>query len=116
MHLINQTEANRAEIMARVHSQGQLIRWDDDDDIGGHTDEVTMTTKDKTDERAMTDSSESFICVNEDKIDNEEEELVIKELLVINDKEEESVSNIQSDELLNNNNNDSDDDGWEKWN
>ena len=123
VYLTDKVDAHRAEIMARVHSQGQLICWDDDDELEGHTDDVTIVTRD---EGVMTDSSESFVCINEDKIDNENEELVInndkKEELVINndrkeelvsnnDKKEELVINKQSEEMTK----EESDDDWEKW-
>lgn len=45
--------------MSRVYSQGQLIRWDDDDDI----------EHGRTSPKAKTDSSESFVCISEDGVD-----------------------------------------------
>ena len=92
--------------MSRVHSKGQLICWDDEEldcTIEGKGEEDERENKGEEGgavkpDRAMTDSSESFVCINDEEVANKEiinegAELVInkEEGLVIKDhKDNES--------------------------
>lgn len=129
IHLVDKTEAHRAEIMARVHSQGQLICWEDDDDEIAEERNDEMVIVNKSEERAMTNSSESFVCINEEEMENVSQPSSIdqhNEGLVINKKEEEEglVINKKEEELFTTNKEqnvtecekkDESDDDWEKW-
>ena len=111
---MDKTEAHRAEIMARVHSQGQLICWDDEEE---GEEEVSRREGGEVVERARTDSSESFVCINEEglldtvngnanKEDNKEVEQIIDEKVEFvnkggGEKEKDGHGS---------------DDDWEKWN
>ena len=56
-------ESRRAEIMARVSSQDHLIDWEEEEESqDGHCEPVR--TEDF--QKAMSDSSESFVCVSEE--------------------------------------------------
>lgn len=74
--MLEEVDERRAKLVARVHSsQGQLIPWDDDED----DDEDDIVDKGKAVEewkeelmamdRAMADSSESFVCISEEGSD-----------------------------------------------
>lgn len=115
-------EAKRAEIMARAHSQGQLICWDEDDDHGiedigtgdigtgdvGTRDVGTGDIGDKG--HTMTDSSDSFICINEEIMKDEE----LAPSTINKDSEETNNIVVIEKEPLppDGGGNDSD---WEKW-
>ena len=90
--------------MARAHSQGQLICWDEDDDHGIED----IGTEDIGDKgRAMTDSSDSFICINEEGIAKDDEDPVLGDT---NGEQTTEVDPSSSDKKEAN-----DDSDWEKW-
>ena len=91
--------------MARACSQGQLIRWDDDEDeenaVTAEGGQQKFLTSDK-----MTDSSESFVCINEDGSDAKDVNLGVA------DKESPPPSNGSPPPSIEVKDSDSD---WEKW-
>lgn len=82
IHLIEEVDEKRAQLVARVHSsQGQLILWDDDDD-DEHEDKkdpVKLREELKIMDRAMADSSESFVCISEEGSEGQNKELAERE-------------------------------------
>ena len=88
--------------MARAHSQGQLICWDEDDDHGIED----IGSEDKG--QGMTDSSDSFICINEEDGINEEDSVKDED---VNKDSKETV--IEKDPSPAQEGDDGSD--WEKW-
>ena len=100
--------------MSRVHSQGQLICWDDEElecVESERREEGGLVQQERNeDSHVMTDSSESFVCINDEDatkdLEHADDGLVNNqdpgEGLVIKDKDVGC-------------NNESDDD-WENWN
>ena len=87
--------------MARAHSQGQLICWDEDDDHG--IEDIGAEDMDKR--HGMTDSSDSFICINEEDAVKGED-----------DVNEDSKETVVEKNLLPSSGKEGDDDSdWEKW-
>lgn len=52
--------------MARVHSQGQLIRWDEEDEDIGERERGGGGEQERGRSSVKTDSSESFVCISEE--------------------------------------------------
>ena len=50
--------------MARVYSQGQLIRWDEEDEETGEGERGGEQERGRS--SVKTDSSESFVCISEE--------------------------------------------------
>ena len=57
-------ESRRAEIMARVSSQDHLIDWEEEEE--SHESHCEPTRAEDNSQKAMSDSSESFVCVSEE--------------------------------------------------
>ncbi|XP_011404601.1 PREDICTED: BSD domain-containing protein 1-like [Amphimedon queenslandica] len=82
IHLIEEVDERRAQLVARVHSsQGQLILWDDDedDDHEDKKDPLKLREELKIMDRAMADSSESFVCISEEGSEGQNKELAERE-------------------------------------
>lgn len=70
-------ESRRAEIMARVSSEDQLIDWEEEEEPRDSCCEPVRT--EDSSQKAMSDSSESFVCVSEeDPVAFNQQELVEK--------------------------------------
>lgn len=52
--------------MARVYSQGQLIRWDEEDEETGEGEGGGGGEQERGRSSMKTDSSESFVCISEE--------------------------------------------------
>ena len=64
---MDKAESKRAEIMARVHSQGRLIRWDEEDEDTGEGERGGGGGEQERGRSSVkTDSSESFVCISEE--------------------------------------------------
>ena len=116
VHLLEEAEAKRAEIMARVYSQGQLICWDEEEETG-ETDGTKKVTDKHTDSneivREMTDSSESFVCISDEGTEDNEHKTDL-DTQERNEEESEEKNEEKSSTTLDGNKNESDSD-WEKW-